>query len=76
MGMYKDEGNPAIALMEECAEVIQVIAKYQRFDGNWNEIAPGKIVSKWQELKSEMDDLMYQWERLKHEQGESSWFSK
>ena len=35
MGKFKDVGSPAAALAEECAEVIQVITKLQRFSGDW-----------------------------------------
>ncbi len=65
MGLFKDIGNPAHALAEECAEVIQVINKLFRFDGNWDEIPEGKTISRWEELEKEMADVQYQWERLK-----------
>ena len=67
MGMYKDEGDAALALAEECAEVIQIISKLKRFNGDWNELPPGKDSSRWEQLCSEMDDVFYQWERLKTE---------
>lgn len=65
MGQFKDAGSPALALAEECAEVIQVITKMQRFNGKWDEIPVGKDKSRWQELCDEMEDVFYQWERLK-----------
>ena len=66
MGKFKDVGSPAPALAEECAEVIQVISKLYRFEGaHWDEIPEGKTQTRWQELESEMADVMYQWERLK-----------
>ncbi len=65
MGKFKDEGNAALALAEECAEAIQVINKLYRFNGNWHEIPEGKDMSRWQELVNEMNDVIYQWERLK-----------
>lgn len=65
MGLYKDKGNPSLALAEECSEVIQVITKMHRFGGDWNEIPPGKDKTRWEELEAEMEDLLYQWERLK-----------
>jgi NTP pyrophosphatase (non-canonical NTP hydrolase) len=68
MGKYKNEGNAALALAEECAEVIQVITKKHRFNGNWNEIPVGKDKSRLEELTSEMDDVIYQWNRFKQEQ--------
>lgn len=72
MGMFKDEGNAALALAEECAEVIQVIAKKHRFDNthpledgdNWDEIPEGKDISRWDDLCGEMEDVIYQWNRL------------
>lgn len=67
MGLHKDEGQPAAALAEECGEVIQIISKLYRFGGNWDEIPPGKIQTRFQQLESEMEDLLYQWERLKKE---------
>lgn len=67
MGKFKDVGNPALALAEECAEVIQVINKLYRFGGDWDEVPPGKDVSRWAMLCSEMEDLMYQFRRLERE---------
>lgn len=67
MGQFKDQGDPAFALSEECAEVIQVISKYYRFGTDWNEIPEGKTMSRWDMLKAEMEDLMYQWDRLKED---------
>ncbi len=66
MGLHKDEGIPAAALAEECAEVIQIITKQIRFGGDWNEIPPGKSESRREQLENEMKDLIYQWERLKN----------
>jgi len=68
MGQFKDVGDPALALAEECAEVIQIITKMKRFGGDWNEIAPGKDKSRWEMLRDEMADLMHQWDRLYIEQ--------
>lgn len=65
MGQFKDVGNPELALMEEMAEAIQVISKKIRFEGAWREIPEGKTVSRWEELSAEMEDVLYQWERLK-----------
>lgn len=67
MGLHKNEGDAALALAEECAEVIQVITKMKRFNGSWNEIPPGKTQTKGQELESEMSDLLFQWNRLQLE---------
>jgi NTP pyrophosphatase (non-canonical NTP hydrolase) len=64
MGKHKNEGDPALALAEECAEVIQVISKKVRFNGDWNEIPEGKTLSRLDELKAEMDDVLYQWVRF------------
>lgn len=68
MGLHKNEGSSAAALAEECGEVVQIISKFFRFDGKWNEIPPGKTESRWTQLEGEMSDLIYQWERLKAEQ--------
>jgi NTP pyrophosphatase (non-canonical NTP hydrolase) len=67
MGKFRDEGDPAITLMEELAEAIQVIAKKNRFNGDWNEIPPGKDKTRWEELKFELEDVLYQWERLQNQ---------
>ena len=67
MGLFKDQGDAALSLAEECAEVVQVITKKVRFNGNWFEIPPGKSMTRYQELNAEMTDLIYQWERLKLE---------
>lgn len=64
MGKFKDVGSPALALAEECAEVIQVINKMYRFDDDWDEIPDGKEQTRWEELVSEMNDVLYQWNRL------------
>jgi len=65
MGKFKDLGDPAITLIEEMAEVTQVISKKIRFNGSWDEIPEGKEHSRWMDLLIEMEDVMYQWERLK-----------
>jgi NTP pyrophosphatase (non-canonical NTP hydrolase) len=75
MGQYKDTGSHALALAEECAEVIQVITKLYRFVGDWqnpgdgstewDEIPPGKEVSRWDMLEAEMEDVIYHWNQLK-----------
>jgi NTP pyrophosphatase (non-canonical NTP hydrolase) len=67
MGKFKDLGCPALALVEECAEVIQVINKKFRFNGDWNQIPPGKNKTRFEELKDEMDDVIYQYNRLLEE---------
>lgn len=67
MGQFKNVGDPFLALAEECAEVIQVISKKYRFEGDWNEIPEGKKVSRLQELENEMGDLIYQWNRIQGE---------
>ena len=72
MGKFRDIGNPSLVLMEEMAEAIQVIAKKHRFnnthpleDGdNWDEIPEGKEQTRWEELVGEMNDVLYQWNRL------------
>ena len=64
MAQYAQEGDPAHHLMEECAEVIQVIAKLGRFRGNWHEIPPGKNKTRWEMLEEEMKDLLFAWDRL------------
>ena len=70
MGQFKNQGDPALALAEECAEVIQVITKKVRFESNgnpggWDSKRPDQTRTRWEELDSEMTDLIYQWERLK-----------
>lgn len=64
MGQFKDVGNPLDALAEECAEVIQIIAKFRRFGGDLNDIPEGKDKSRKQQLIEEMCDLSYQWRRV------------
>lgn len=65
MGKHKDLGDPILALAEECAEVIQVITKKVRFNGDWDEIQPGTNKTRRELLTEEMDDVIYQWERVK-----------
>ena len=65
MGKFKDQGKPAAALAEECSEVIKVINKMDRHEGYWNEIPPGDTQTRWEQLCGEMEDVLYQWERLK-----------
>ena len=64
MGLHKHEGDAALALAEECAEVIQVITKMKRFNGSWHEIPPGKSMTRFEELDAEMSDLLFQWQRV------------
>ena len=70
MGQHKDEGYALVALAEECAEVIQIITKAMRFGGDLDEVPPGKQSSRWAQLEAEMEDLLYQWERVKRDYGE------
>lgn len=72
MGQFKDVGKPELALMEEMGEAIQIIAKLHRFQGEWDEIPEGKDITRWKMLCNEMDDVIYQWERLK----EAYWIDK
>ena len=67
MGEFRNIGEPAAALAEECSEVIKVIAKKIRFNEDWDTMAPDHDATRWQQLVSEMDDLFYQWERLKRQ---------
>jgi NTP pyrophosphatase (non-canonical NTP hydrolase) len=70
MGLFKEEGDAALALAEECAEVVQIIAKLKRFGGDWNEIPPNKQKTRWEMLEEEMNDVLFQWERLKKERSQ------
>lgn len=67
MAKYAGQGDAASTLQEEAAEIIQVIAKFNRFGRNWNEVPPGKDKTRWQMLEEEMNDLLLAWERLKNE---------
>ncbi len=71
MGKFKDVGDPAIVLMEEMAEAIQVISKKLRFTGEgelgWYQTREGMDINRWEELQAEMADVFYQWFRLKEE---------
>lgn len=64
MGQFKDIGDPAAGIIEECGEVIQVIAKKIRFGRAWTDIPPGKDKSRIDELHEELKDLMYHYGRL------------
>lgn len=64
MGKFKDQGDAELQLLEELAEMTQVIAKKLRFNGEWNEIPPGKEISRLQELMNEMQDVMHAYERV------------
>ena len=48
-------------------EVIQIITKMKRFGGSWDEKRPGKDLTRWQELETEMYDLLNCWQRLRNE---------
>ena len=68
MGLFKDQGDPALALAEESSEVIRLITKKYRFDQPWDSCRPeDKRKTRFEELEAEMDDLFYQWLRLKAE---------
>lgn len=64
---FEGRGDQALQLAEECAEVIQIITKMKRFGGNWDEKRPGKDLTRWQELETEMYDLLNCWQRLRNE---------
>jgi NTP pyrophosphatase (non-canonical NTP hydrolase) len=67
MAIYAGQGDTALTLAEECAEVIQIITKMKRFGGNWDEVPPGKDKTRWQMLEEEMNDLLCAWDTLKNE---------
>lgn len=67
MAQYAGQGDTALTLAEECAEVIQIITKMKRFGGNWDEIPPGKDKTRWEMLEEEMSDLLLAWDALKNE---------
>lgn len=67
MAEYANQGDAACTLMEEAAEVIQIIAKFKRFGSNWDEIPPGKDKTRWQMLNAEMNDLLLAWNNLQDE---------
>ena len=58
MALYENQGNVELNLIEELSEVIQVIAKKNRFGGEWNEIPPGHTLSRLEQLENEMSDVM------------------
>ena len=71
MGKFKDVGDPAIVLMEEMAEAIQILSKKIRFTGEgekgWYVHREGVDINRWEELQAEMADVFYQWFRLKEQ---------
>lgn len=72
MGKFKDEGNPSLALAEECSEVIKVIMKKHRFEQSWDSNPPSSTETRWEELEGEMEDVLYQWERTKRANNKST----
>ena len=71
MGKFKDVGDPAITLIEEMSEAIQVLSKKLRFTGEgekgWYQTRDGMDINRWEELQAEMADVFYQWFRLKEQ---------
>jgi NTP pyrophosphatase (non-canonical NTP hydrolase) len=67
MAQYKNQGDAQMNLVEELSEVIQVIAKKQRFGGDWNEVPPGDTRTRLGSLKAEMEDVMLAYSRLMEE---------
>ena len=65
MAQYEGQGDAALNLAEECSEVIQVITKMKRFNGNWDEIPPGSKKTRWDMLELEMGDVIIAWANLK-----------
>lgn len=65
MGKFKEIGEPSLALAEECAEVIQVISKKHRFNGDWLEVPEGQTKTRLAMLQEEMEDLIFHWNRFK-----------
>lgn len=64
MAEYANQGNAEMNLVEELSEVIQVIAKKQRFGGDWNEVPPEQTKTRFQSLKNEMGDVLLAYSRL------------
>lgn len=69
MAEFANVGMAEAILMEEMAEAIQVIAKKVRFEGEWNEVPPGKDKTRWEELKAEMQDVFLAWQNLRKGRG-------
>ena len=67
MGKFKDQGDAELQLLEELAEMTQVIAKKLRFNGDWYEVPPGKKESRLSDLMCEMSDVLHAYDRLIHE---------
>ncbi|PSR06645.1 MAG: hypothetical protein C7N14_08555 [Bacteroidetes bacterium] len=64
MEQLKDQGDPASALAEKCAEMIQIINRMKRFGRTWNETVPGHTKSSFLMFFDCMTDLKYQCKRL------------
>jgi NTP pyrophosphatase (non-canonical NTP hydrolase) len=64
MAEYANQGNAEMNLVEELSEVIQVIAKKVRFNGDWHEVPPGHTKTRFQSLKNEMGDVLLAYSRL------------
>lgn len=69
MGQHKDKGLAALTLAEECAELIQVITKRERFAEPWDSVRPDSNMTRIQELQLEMADIVYQFNRLMEQEG-------
>lgn len=62
---YKDIGHPLTRVMEECAEVIQVGCKIERFGWQgYNPSDPDKVTNLIK-LRNEMDDVIEAFEDFK-----------
>jgi hypothetical protein len=67
MAQYKNIGDAQMNLLEELSEVMQVITKKVRFNGDWNEVPPGHTKTRFQSLQDEMQDVMLAYSRLMEE---------
>jgi|688.fasta_scaffold416322_1 hypothetical protein len=64
MAQYKNQGDAQMNLVEELSEVMQVITKKVRFNGEWSEVPPGHTKTRFQSLQDEMDDVITAYSRL------------
>lgn len=63
---YKDIGDPAIHLIEECAELVKAVCKGQRF--GWDNHYPGRPdMDNVQAMDAEMADVAEAYNALKKE---------
>jgi len=62
--LFYNQGTPEIKLIEECAELIKAVCKYERFKVEATDPKTGIVYRNDEDIKREMDDVIQAMEKM------------